>query len=115
MIKSGAQIKAFAGNEAERTYQLLDVRGPPQDFANGHVEGSKHFPIPKVFDMNAKTLKPAEERKKMFQEAGVDLSKDISLSCMSGVAATVVFGALADISTGNNSVYDGSWSEYSKM
>ena len=65
-------------------------------------------------DMNARTLKSADERRAAFQEAGVDISKDITLTCMGGVAATVAYGALKDIATGNIAVYDGSWSEFSK-
>ena len=59
-------------------------------------------------------MKSADERRSLFESAGVDLEKDITLSCMSGVSATVVFGSLRDIAKGNLSVYDGSWSEYSK-
>lgn len=50
----------------------------------------------------------------VFAEAGVDLSKDITLSCQGGVAATVVYGSLKDIAKGKLAVYDGSWAEYSK-
>ena len=73
-----------------------------------------NVPVGKVVDMNTKTFKSAEERKAAFEAAGVDLSKDITLTCMSGIAATVLYGALKDISTGNLSVYDGSWSEFSQ-
>ena len=59
-------------------------------------------------------MKSAEERKACFEAAGIDLEKDITLSCMGGVAATVVYGSLKDIAKGKLSVYDGSWAEYSK-
>ena len=64
--------------------------------------------------MDSKTLKSADERKAAFESAGVDLEKDIACSCMGGVAATVTYAALKDIAKGKLSVYDVSWSEYSK-
>lgn len=65
-------------------------------------------------NMDTKTIKSAAERKAVFAGAGIDLSKDITLSCAGGVAATVVYGAVSDIATGKVAVYDGSWAEYSK-
>ena len=59
-------------------------------------------------------MKSAEERKAVFAEAGVDLSKDIAISCGGGIAATVVYSSLKDIAQGNLAMYDGSWSDYSK-
>ena len=57
-------------------------------------------------------MKAPLERKAIFEEAGIDLSKDIALSCQSGIAASFSYGALKDICTGRLSVYDGSWSEF---
>jgi 3-mercaptopyruvate sulfurtransferase SseA len=45
-------------------------------------------------NLDTKTMKTAEERKAIFAEAGIDLSKDITLSCGGGVAATVVYSSL---------------------
>ena len=42
----------------------------------------------------------------------MDLSKDITLSCQIGVSACLPYAGLKDISTGNLSVYDGSWTEF---
>ena len=64
--------------------------------------------------MDSKLLKSAEERKAAFEAAGVDLNKPIALTCMSGVAATVLYASLQDIATSDTSVYDGSWSQFSK-
>ena len=43
-IKEYDQIKAFNDNEAERTYQLLDVRAP-EAFNNGTIAGAKNLPV----------------------------------------------------------------------
>jgi thiosulfate/3-mercaptopyruvate sulfurtransferase len=65
--------------------------------------------------METKELKSAEDRKAAFEGAGIDLSKPITTSCQGGVAAAVVFASLNDISSGQLSVYDGSWAEYSRF
>jgi thiosulfate/3-mercaptopyruvate sulfurtransferase len=64
--------------------------------------------------METKTLRTADEIKSVLADAGIDLSKNITLSCQGGVAATVVFNGVSEVATGKVAVYDGSWSEYSK-
>lgn len=110
-IKLYENIKSFEANEAERTFQLLDVRGPGE-FEAGNIGGSSNVHFGKIINMDTKQLRSAEERRKVFEENGVDLEKDITLSCMSGVSAAVVYAGLSDIAKGKLSVYDGSWSEY---
>ena len=73
-----------------------------------------NIPFSNVVNMETKFLNDKESRKNFFSEAGVDLSKDITVSCSGGVTASVLYGSLKDITTGNLSVYDGSWAEYSK-
>lgn len=63
---------------------------------------------------NTNGLLPKEQRVEIFKKAGVDLSKDIAVSCNSGITASVVYASLRDIAQGKVSLYDGSWSEYSK-
>ena len=58
------------------------------------------------------TLKPAPEVERLFEEAGVDLSKPVVTSCGSGITASVLALALAEIGHRRTSVYDGSWSEW---
>jgi len=58
-------------------------------------------------------MKSKDERKAAFEAAGFDITKNITVGCMSGVTATIVYGALRDIASGNLSVYDGSWSQFS--
>jgi len=64
--------------------------------------------------METRLLKDKEERLNLFTEAGIDLTQDIAISCSGGITASVVYGSLKDIATGNVSLFDGSWSEYSK-
>jgi thiosulfate/3-mercaptopyruvate sulfurtransferase len=57
-------------------------------------------------------MRSQEERRKVFEENGVDLNKDIATLCNGGVSASVLYASLADIAKGNLAVYDGSWSEF---
>lgn len=64
-IKLLEQMKAFAKNEADRTYHLLDVRTPEQ-FDAGHIEGAQNFPTSLVLNAD-KTMKPADVRRAAFE------------------------------------------------
>mmetsp|Transcript_18700 Transcript_18700/g.28649 ORF Transcript_18700/g.28649 Transcript_18700/m.28649 type:complete len:228 (-) Transcript_18700:8-691(-) len=110
-VKTLEDIKQLEMNMANTT--ILDGRAPEQ-FEAGHIPGSVNFPLPKVLKMDTKTLKPAEERKAAFMGHGVDLKKNIVLSCQGGIASAVLYESLKDICEGQVSVYDGSWAEYSK-
>ncbi len=48
----------------------------------------------------------------MIEEAGIDLTKPVVTSCGSGITAAVLSLALQSIGHKNNSLYDGSWSEW---
>ena len=67
-----------------------------------------------MVNMETKTLKSVEERTAAATEAGIDLNKDIIVSCQAGVAASCLYGALSDIHKGKLAMYDGSMSEYAK-
>ncbi len=110
-IKSLEDIKQIERNPSSAT--ILDGRAPEQ-FETGHIPGSVNFPLPKILKMDTKTLKSAEERKAAYLGHGVDLKKDIVLSCQGGIASAVLYESLKDICEGQVSVYDGSWAEYSK-
>ena len=105
------QVKAFEA--APDTCNFIDVRGP-DEFNSGCVTGAKNIPIGKLINMDTKTLKSSEERAKVLEEAGIDLSMDITLSCKGGIAATVGYASVKDLAKAKLAVYDGSWAEYSK-
>lgn len=77
----------------------------------GHIPGSKNVPFASVLNGDG-TMKPVEEIKAIFSQAGVDLSKPVITTCGSGVTAAVLFLALERIGHRNHSLYDGSWSEW---
>ncbi len=77
----------------------------------GHIPGSKNVPFASVLNGDG-TMKPVDEIKAIFSQAGVDLSKPVITTCGSGVTAAVLSLALERIGHRNHSLYDGSWSEW---
>ena len=59
-----------------------------------------------------RTLKTGPEIERLFEEAGVDLTKPVVASCGSGITASVLALGLAEIGHRKAAVYDGSWSEW---
>ena len=92
---------------------IVDTR-PAPGFAGGSIPGSKNIPIGNFFAEDG-TLKSADDLKKVFADNSVDLTQPVSYSCGGGIMATVGrAAALKAGATGKQSVYDGSWAEYSK-
>jgi thiosulfate/3-mercaptopyruvate sulfurtransferase len=87
-----------------------EVPEPRPGLASGHMPGSTSLPASSVVANGQ--MKPAAELAKLFQSAGVDLTKPIVTSCGSGVTASTVALALAIAGAGDVAVYDGSWSEW---
>ena len=78
---------------------------------SGHIPGSLNLPYAELLNSDG-TLKPAEDLKKIFKDAGVDLSRPVANTCGSGVTASILALALAMVGHRRVSVYDGSWSEW---
>ena len=57
-------------------------------------------------------MKPLEELRAAFSEAGVKLDAPIVTSCGSGVSAAVLTLALYRLGVRGTALYDGSWSEW---
>ena len=105
----------------DRTAEIVDARAAerfagkaPESRAglrSGHIPRAHNLPFAKLIAKDG-TLKPAPEVERLFEEAGVDLSKPVVASCGSGITAGVLALALAEIGHRRTSVYDGSWSEW---
>ncbi len=121
-VVNASKSDSIANNS--RNTIIVDSRG--SSYVNGHIPGSVHIPYASfVSKQNPLKLKPIEEMKKIFADAGIDLDSssseefDIICSCGSGVSACHTFLALelcgrnvdADL-TGRTMVYDGSWAEW---
>lgn len=90
----------FTGHEAE----------PRAGMRSGHMPGARNLPAANL-SANGH-LKDLDTLRSMMAEAGIDLSRPVVTSCGSGVTAAVVTLALESLGHTNNSLYDGSWSEW---
>jgi thiosulfate/3-mercaptopyruvate sulfurtransferase len=90
----------FAGTDPE----------PRAGLRSGHMPGAKSLPSGGFFE-NGK-LKPRPALRKLFEEAGIDLGRPVVTSCGSGVTAAIITLALASLGHSDNTLYDGSWSEW---
>jgi thiosulfate/3-mercaptopyruvate sulfurtransferase len=105
----------------DRSADIVDARSaerfagrapePRPGVRPGHIPGSLNVPFGKLLNTDG-TLKSKAELEKLFARAGVDLSKPIVTSCGSGITASVLALALAEIGHRRTAVYDGSWSEW---
>jgi thiosulfate/3-mercaptopyruvate sulfurtransferase len=118
-IRSQQQV---LGNIETRAEQLVDARPrgrfegsvaePRPESRSGHIPGSRNVPYAELFDAKTGTMKPLEDLRQAFANAGVDLTKPIVTSCGSGVSALVLTLALYRLGVRGSALYDGSWAEW---
>ncbi|GLW65234.1 sulfurtransferase [Actinomadura rubrobrunea] len=125
-------IRAFRDEvvDAIGTKNLIDVRSPdeftgkllapahlPQEQAQrpGHVPTARNIPWSKAANDDG-TFKSDEELRKLYTEAGVDLSKPVIAYCRIGERSSHTWFALHEL-LGLPDVknYDGSWTEYGSL
>lgn len=90
----------FTGEEAE----------PREGMRSGHMPGARNLPATAFSDNGH--FKDLPTIRKMMTDAGIDLSQPVVTSCGSGVTAAVITLALESLGHTENSLYDGSWSEW---
>ena len=105
----------------DKSAEIVDARAadrfagkapePRPGLRSGHIPGSHNLPHAKLLNKDG-TLKAAPEIERLFEEAGVDLTKPVVTSCGSGITASVLALGLAEIGHRRAAVYDGSWSEW---
>jgi thiosulfate/3-mercaptopyruvate sulfurtransferase len=118
LVRDLSDMKALL---KDRSAEIVDARGaerfagkapePRPGLRSGHIPGSHNLPYASLITKDG-TLKPAREVERLFEEAGVDLNRPVVASCGSGITASVLALALAEIGHRRTSVYDGSWSEW---
>jgi len=118
LVRDVSDIKALL---KDKSAEIVDARAPERfagtapeprpGLRSGHIPGSHNLPYGKLLNQDG-TLKSAPELERLFAEAGVDLSKPVVASCGSGITASVLALALAQIGHRRAAVYDGSWSEW---
>lgn len=125
-------IRAFRDEvvEAIGTQNLVDVRSPdefagrllapahlPQEQAQraGHVPTAASVPWSKAANDDG-TFKSNDELKAIYEEAGVDFSKDTIAYCRIGERSSHTWFALQELlGAPNVKNYDGSWTEYGSL
>jgi thiosulfate/3-mercaptopyruvate sulfurtransferase len=127
-----ASIRAFRDEvvEAISTKNLVDVRSPdefsgkllapahlPQEQAQrgGHIPTARNIPWSKAANDDG-TFRSDEELRKLYEDAGVDLSKATIAYCRIGERSSHTWFALHEL-LGLPDVknYDGSWTEYGSL
>ena len=118
MVRSFDQVRKHL---AAKDATIVDARSAPRfrgeapeprpGLASGHMPGARNVPYDTLADDQGR-LKPPEEVRKLFQNAGVDLSAPVVTSCGSGVTAAVLLFALASLGKHDVTLYDGSWTEW---
>jgi thiosulfate/3-mercaptopyruvate sulfurtransferase len=112
----------LVGNLQTHAEQVIDARPsgrfdasvaePRQGLRGGHIPGSRSVPYAGLFDAETGAMKPLEELRRIFNAAGVDMTKPIVTTCGSGVSALVLTLALYRLGVRGSALYDGSWSEW---
>lgn len=105
---------------ASRIAQIADARStgrfaaeepePRVGMRGGHMPGAKSLPSG-VFSVDGK-FKSLPELKQTIEDAGIDLAKPVVTTCGSGVTAAIITLALHSLGHTDNTLYDGSWSEW---
>lgn len=83
---------------------------PRAGLRSGHMPGAGSLPIDQL-QVDGR-MKEASELVKIFANHGIDENTHVITSCGSGVTAAVITLALETAGHTNNSLYDGSWSEW---
>ena len=111
-----------ANHEQGSPTQVMDARPngryrgiapePRPDIPSGHIPLSLNLPFFECFDRENNVLLPKEKLLEYIQRSGVDVGKDMVVSCGSGMSACIL-GFATFLTTGNVvPVFDGSWFEW---
>lgn len=101
--------------------QVLDARSrerfagaapePRSGVRSGHMPGSRNLPYTELVRDDG-TLRPPDELRALFEEAGIDPAGPVVTLCGSGVTACALTLALEVAGFPGHPVYDGSWTEW---
>ena len=88
------------------------VKEPWPGRRSGRIPGSYNMPYGELIDASTGAMKPLNELRTAFANAGVTLDQPMLTSCGSGVSAAVLTLALYRLGVENPALYDGSWAEW---
>ncbi len=107
--------------DVRKALQVADARAPGRfqgvepeprpGVRAGHMPGAKNVHYATLLNADG-TLKSEAELARVFETAGIDISKPVVTSCGSGVTAAILSLALTELGARNHALYDGSWAEW---
>ncbi|MBC7280796.1 3-mercaptopyruvate sulfurtransferase [Hoeflea sp.] len=116
-VSSFEDMRAIVG---AATSQIADARGqgrfngtepePREGMRSGHMPGARNIPFTSLLDDGK--LKSLSELRQVLESSGLDLDQPVVTTCGSGVTAAVITLALQSVGHHDNTLYDGSWSEW---
>jgi thiosulfate/3-mercaptopyruvate sulfurtransferase len=108
-------------NLTTKREQVVDARSagrfhatepePRAGLRGGHIPGSGNLHYSRLVAEDG-TLRPKDELRQLFGEAGVDLGQPVVTTCGSGVSAALLNLALFELGVHNSALYDGAWAEW---
>lgn len=118
LVRDLDQVRRNVGNPRE---QVLDARSagrfegteaePRVGLRGGHIPGSLNLPVNLLVGPDG-TMKPADELRRLFKAAGIDMARPVVTSCGSGITASLLALGLHLLGHKDVAVYDGSWTEW---
>jgi thiosulfate/3-mercaptopyruvate sulfurtransferase len=117
---AATSFEEMRGIVSTRAKQIADARGagrftgeeaePRAGIRSGHMPGAKSMPSG-TFSVDGR-FKDLAALRAHFEQSGIDLSRPVVTTCGSGITAAIITLALHSLGHENNTLYDGSWSEW---
>ncbi len=113
-------LEQMKENVRDPREQVIDVRNPvrfcggPESrpgLRSGHIPGSFCFPFFTMYEKNG-MLKPLEKIRQQMSDVSISLKYPTITTCGSGTTAPVLNFVLDIMGLEQNSVYNGSWTEW---
>ncbi|KAK3792915.1 hypothetical protein RRG08_033765 [Elysia crispata] len=105
--------KTMVENVKTNAAQVLDARGA-KGYHKGHIPGAKSIPYDSLFNEDG-TMQTPVQLKKLFDDAGVDLTSEITSSCLQGLTACGLMAAAHILGKENVPLYNGSFAEWAAL